>query len=239
MHRQGEPETVFSLHRTLFRGSLGPGALLIGPQSTLRSVRGAVTHGRIGDDGCAFVAAEPGEAGVLALRLVETNSGIKAATLHYGDRFAVTELAVAFAIHLSEYRARLGIGPRPCVTSPSRPDLVEDCVRLPHLVAVDDDRGHITDLAVWELMQDVAVPGWLGRPSLDSTHWLEDGLDRLLKLRRLLRDGQLPKQRPFSDLPTLLGGYYLSIRFVLQHETFFRTLLGEEDEWARLDASAL
>jgi hypothetical protein len=84
------------------------------------------------------------------------------------------------------------------------------------LVEVMAPQDQVTDHVIWEFMAARDAITWLGRPLPDQA-WFESHLPALLTMRKLLREGRLPKHPACTVLTTRLVGRYLSIRFAYQN----------------------
>jgi len=154
--------------------------------------------------------------------------GVRAVVLALpGADVRMLALALRWAVHLSGVRAD-GHGPGRCVTSPSRPAVPPEVVRIPHLVTARRPDGTVVDVVVWELMPAGRAESWLGAPLPDQP-FVEAHLDRLLRLRAAVRAGRFPPTAAGSRLARLLAGRVLSIRFVYRRPDLFRVLLTGPD----------
>lgn len=213
-------------------GAGPPGLIAVASAQAMYSVPSSTPVAAAGESQLVYVEAS-GSVEALALQIVATES-CEAAVLHWGGAFASASLPLAFAMHLRALRVELGIRVQRCITSaiaPSPPDA--NSIRVPHLVAATDGQ-RISDTTVWELMPTAAARDWFGRPLPERLDWIEKHLARLMHIRALVRDGQLPQLGRLAELPARLAGGYLSIRFVLHHADFFEALLTDEALWREL-----
>jgi hypothetical protein len=133
-------------------------------------------------------------------------------------------LALEFAVHLRAVRGD-GPGPGSDVTSPLRPDVSQDVVRVPHLVSVRH-LGVVTDTVVWEVMDRERAQAWSGG-SLPDQRFIEEHLCGLLELRAAVRMGRFPVSAAGGRLARVLAGRPLSIRVVYQRPGLFHALLAD------------
>lgn len=135
-------------------------------------------------------------------------------------------LAVAFAAHLAQLRAPLGLPTAP-VTSTRRPADVPGHLCLPHLAVLTDGNGPV-DVIVWELISEAHTIRWCGLPTDRIAEPAPADLAALIIAKQRARDGTLAATGPAgADTARLLTGRYLSIRFAVQHPQLVRALIHE------------
>lgn len=133
-----------------------------------------------------------------------------------GSSAAELGIAVAFANHLSDHRAKHRDVHTPCVISPTQPHVPVGCVRIPHLMAYIVD-GTVQDRVMWEILPELEAEHWLDSPLPDQKA-IEERLPQILRLRNIVREGGSINNPAYQELTGLLArGRYLSILFVYQH----------------------
>jgi hypothetical protein len=140
-----------------------------------------------------------------------------------GSSAAELDIAVGFANHLSDHRAKHRGVRMPCVISSAQPHAPIGCVRIPHLMAYIVNNA-VQDRAMWEILPEPEAERWLGG-SLPDQEAIEKQLARLLRPRRTFREGEPINNPAYQELTGLLAhGRYLSILFVYQHIDLFNEL---------------
>lgn len=130
---------------------------------------------------------------------------------------------LTFAQYLADYREKRSGIYRPCSISATPPEVDSGYVRLPHLVAFQDN-AVVHDEVMWEKLSCEHAEQWLGS-ELPNQQLIEDHLSDLKILRAQVRTNQLQDEK-YDDLKKRLVGRYLSILFVYQNIDLFESMWG-------------
>jgi hypothetical protein len=138
---------------------------------------------------------------------------------------ASTSVAIEFAEHLFCLRRSRRLVPGPVSLSVEKPAPTGHVLPMPHLLTVIDAHACTRDVVVWERFpRDRAVEWLAGAPDPDWA-WLLAELPRILRLRGLLRAGQLGDTEEERTLVGLVERHFLSIRTVARNQSLVRRLL--------------